>query len=231
MTTPPGLSIVDVGRHLRGLGLDIGEHKECGGVTGGHAPNSYHYHGEAIDVRDWRPDVAPEFEGGPKLHWKERTARMRDRARQLGIFNEALGPGDKGHDTHLHLALRGTRPITQQQLEFLGTGRWRGADGSFLTAVPGADGAAPAVAAAPAASAPAPAASPAGDGDADFAAAFDIATSGGQAPLTPVAMSTGLLEQAQAAATQLQRQPRVQPQEQRRLVDPYEILKMVGVSL
>lgn len=122
------MAIASVGHYLKGHGLDIGEHPDFGGVGGAHAPNSYHYYGEAIDVRDWRPDVAPEYEGGQPLHWKERTRNLVRRARELG-FTEALGPGDRGHDTHAHLALRGKRAFTESELDYLGTGRFRLGDG------------------------------------------------------------------------------------------------------
>ena len=116
-------TIVDVGKFLQKYGLNIGEHPAFGGVGKGHAPTGYHPGGMAIDVRDWRPDMAPAYSGGKPKHWKERTGELSYRAKQLGLFNEALGPGDKGHDTHVHLALEGKKPITGQQLEWLATGR------------------------------------------------------------------------------------------------------------
>ena len=116
-------TIVDVGKFLQKYGLNIGEHPAFGGVGKGHSPTGYHPGGMAIDVRDWRPDMAPASSGGKPKHWKERTGELSYRAKQLGLFNEALGPGDKGHDTHVHLALEGKKPITDQQLEWLATGR------------------------------------------------------------------------------------------------------------
>ena len=116
-------TIVNVGKFLQKYGLNIGEHPAFGGVGKGHAPTGYHPVGMAIDVRDWRPDMAPAYSGGKPKHWKERTGELSYRAKQLGLFNEALGPGDKGHDTHVHLALEGKKPITDQQLEWLATGR------------------------------------------------------------------------------------------------------------
>ena len=117
-------SIVDVGKYLQRVGLRVGENPAFGGVGGGHSPTGYHPKGLAIDVTDWRPDMAPAYEGGPKLDWKTRTGNLSWRAKQLGLFNEALGPGDKGHDTHVHLALEGKKYITDQQLEWLATGRY-----------------------------------------------------------------------------------------------------------
>jgi hypothetical protein len=130
--------IVDIGRGLERYGLRIGQHPNWGSV-GRHADNSYHYHGEAIDVTDHRADSAPEFEGGQSYSWQERTRRLRDRARQLGGFNEVLGPGDEGHDTHLHLALRGSlQDWNDQKMEWLATGRYRKGDGSYSFEAPGA---------------------------------------------------------------------------------------------
>lgn len=136
-------TIVDVANYLKSHGLTPAEHPLFGGVGGGHVAGSYHHSkdkegggGAAVDIRDWRPDMAPEFPGGPQLHWKERTARLAQRAKQLGIFAEALGPGDKGHDTHTHLALPGRRFITDQQLSWLATGQTPLAGGGFSPEMP-----------------------------------------------------------------------------------------------
>jgi hypothetical protein len=133
-------SIVDVGRFLQKYGLKIGEHPEFGGVTGGHAKGSYHYTpgGSAIDVTDWRPDVAPAYEGGKPIPWKQRTGELAWRAKQLGVFKEALGPGDKGHETHVHLALPGKTTLSDQQLEWLATGRTKDPSGRLTDVMPGA---------------------------------------------------------------------------------------------
>jgi hypothetical protein len=133
-------SIVDVGKFLQKYGLKIGEHPEFGGVTGGHAKGSYHYApgGAAIDVTDWRPDVAPASKGGADKTWKQRTGELSWRAKQLGVFGEALGPGDKGHETHVHLALPGKKFISDQQLEWLATGRTKDPQGRLTDVMPGA---------------------------------------------------------------------------------------------
>lgn len=133
-------SIVDIGKFLQGRGLRIGEHPEFGGVAGVHAKGSYHYApgGAAIDVTDWRPDVAPAYEGGKPISWKQRTGELSWRAKQLGLFNEALGPGDKGHETHVHLALPGKKFISDQQLEWLATGRTKDPQGRLTDVMPGA---------------------------------------------------------------------------------------------
>jgi hypothetical protein len=130
-------TIADIGRFFQAKGLRIGEHPEFGGVGGGHTPGSFHYQpgGQAIDVTDWRPDVAPAFPGGKPIPWKQRTGELAWRAKQLGVFEEALGPGDKGHDTHVHLALPGKKFITDQQLEWLATGRYKDPTTGKLTDV------------------------------------------------------------------------------------------------
>jgi len=133
-------TIADVARALKKYAkLDIGEHPEFGGVGSGHSPTGYHPVGQAIDVRDWRPDIAPAYEGGKPKSWKERTGELRWRAKQLGLFNEVLGPGDPGHDTHVHLALAGKKSITDPQLEWLATGRYKTAEGKLSDIMPGAD--------------------------------------------------------------------------------------------
>jgi hypothetical protein len=133
-------SISDVGKFLQKYGLKIGEHPEFGGVAGVHAKGSYHYApgGAAIDVTDWRPDVAPAYEGGKPIPWKQRTGELSWRAKQLGLFSEALGPGDKGHETHVHLALPSKKPISDQQLEWLATGRTKDPQGRLTDVMPGA---------------------------------------------------------------------------------------------
>jgi hypothetical protein len=129
-------TIIDIGRYLQKRGLDVGEHPAFGGVGKGHSPTGYHPIGAAIDVRDWRPDMAPAYEGGKSLPWKQRTGELSWRAKQLGLFNEALGPGDKGHDTHVHLALEGKKYITDPQLEWLATGRYRTPEGTLTDVMP-----------------------------------------------------------------------------------------------
>lgn len=126
-------SIVDIGKYLRDKipvvgGFTIKEHPYFGGVGGGHSPTGYHPKGLAIDVTDWRPDVAPAYEGGKPIPWKQRTGELAWRAKKLGVFNEVLGPGDPGHDTHVHLALEGRRYLTDQQMEWLTTGRYKVGD-------------------------------------------------------------------------------------------------------
>jgi hypothetical protein len=132
-------SIVDVGRFLQKYGLKVGENPAFGGVSGGHAKGSYHYApgGEAIDITDWRPDMAPAYEGGAPKSWKQRTGELAWRAKKLGTFAETFGPGDPGHDTHVHLALPGKAPLSDQQLEWLATGRYKTPEGKLTDVMPG----------------------------------------------------------------------------------------------
>ncbi len=131
-------SIVDVGKFLQKYGLKIGEHPAFGKVSNVHTKGSYHYTpgGSAIDVTDWRPDIAPAYEGGPSKSWKQRTGELSWRAKKLGAFTEALGPGDPGHDTHVHLALAKNAPLSEQQLEWLATGRYKTPDGKLSSSLP-----------------------------------------------------------------------------------------------
>lgn len=129
-------TIVDIGKYLQKYGLNIGENPAFGGVSGVHSPKGYHPVGLAIDVRDRRPDLAPAYQGGKPIPWQQRTSELSWRAKQLGLFNEVLGPGDKGHDTHVHLALEGKKPITDTQLEWLATGRYKTPEGKLTDVMP-----------------------------------------------------------------------------------------------
>lgn len=134
-------SIANIGKFLQKYGLRISEHPEFGGAKQGvHAKGSLHYQpgGAAIDVTDWRPDVAPAYEGGKPISWKQRTGELSWRAKQLGLFQEVFGPGDKGHDTHVHLGLPGKKTFTDQQLEWLATGRYKTPEGKLTDVMPGA---------------------------------------------------------------------------------------------
>ena len=105
--------IVDLGTRLRdNFGLTIREHSHFDPVDPVHSTNSYHYHDEAIDVQDWRDDV---IDG---VSWKDRTRNLKNLLHGSGA--EVLGPGDKDHDTHLHLAADdGIFKLTQQQYDTL----------------------------------------------------------------------------------------------------------------
>jgi len=104
-----GVSIIDIGKALEGKGWTVGEHSAFGGTADVHADNSYHNYDEALDITDWRDG-----------DWQGRTSQLRDDLSQFG-FAEVLGPGDKGHNTHVHLAIKGGQAqLTQQQMQYLG---------------------------------------------------------------------------------------------------------------
>lgn len=97
------IPIIDLGKRLRdNFGLRIREHSAFGdGSVGKHAPNSYHYYDEAIDVTDHRDDV---IDG---VSWQKRTGNLQNLLKGSGA--EIIGPnsGDPNHSTHLHLAAKG----------------------------------------------------------------------------------------------------------------------------
>ena len=109
------IPIIDLGERLRDhFGLTIKEHEHFAPVNRVHAPNSYHYYGEAIDVQDWRDD----FIDG--VHWRARTGNLENILQGSGA--EIIGPnsGVPGHDTHLHLAAKGgIFKLNQQQYDAL----------------------------------------------------------------------------------------------------------------
>lgn len=95
------IPIIDLGERLRDhFGLTIKEHEHFDPVDRVHAPNSYHYHGEAIDVQDWRDDL---IDG---VDWRTRTGNLENLLQGSGV--EIIGPnsGVAGHDKHLHLAAK-----------------------------------------------------------------------------------------------------------------------------
>lgn len=130
-------SIVDIGKELQKYGLRIGENPAFGKV-GKHAPKSYHYSGEAIDVTDWRPNLAPAFEGGKPIPWKQRTGELAYRAKKSGLFTEALGPGDPGHESHVHLALSNKTKASPELLQWVATGRYKTPEGKLSDIMPSA---------------------------------------------------------------------------------------------
>ena len=119
------IPIVGLGTRLRdNFGLTIKEHSYFDQVDPVHSPNSYHYYDEAIDVQDWRDDV---IDG---VGWKDRTANLRNLLKGSGA--EVLGPGDSGHDSHLHLAAKdGIFKLNQQQYDTLFGGGAGGKGATF----------------------------------------------------------------------------------------------------
>lgn len=134
-----GVNIVDIGKAAQRYGWNVGEHRAFGtGRVGTHAPNSYHKYGEALDITvPGGADVAPAFAGGKPIPWQQRTGELRYRLAKLGKLNEVLGPGDPGHPTHVHAALKGTTDLTPQQLEWAFTGRTKDASGKLTDIMPG----------------------------------------------------------------------------------------------
>ena len=109
------IPIIDLGERLRDhFGLTIKEHEHFDRVNRVHAPNSYHYYGEAIDVQDWRDDY---IDG---VDWRTRTGNLENILQGSGA--EVIGPnsGVAGHDSHLHLAAKGgIFKLNQQQYDTL----------------------------------------------------------------------------------------------------------------
>jgi hypothetical protein len=135
-------SIVDIGKELQRYGLRVAENPAFGKV-GKHAPKSFHYAGKAIDVTDWRPDVAPAYEGGKPIDWKQRTGELAYRAKKSGLFTEALGPGDPGHETHVHLALADKAKASPELVQWIATGRYKTPEGKLTDIMPTLQAAAP----------------------------------------------------------------------------------------
>ena len=100
----------DAGNAFASAGFKVTEHPDFGGVVMGvHANNSYHGYGEAFDITLIRGSRSEDI---------ETTGRLKEVVRNLGLFDEVIGPGDgdPNHETHLHLGgLR--RPITQQDID------------------------------------------------------------------------------------------------------------------
>ena len=134
-----GINIVDFGKAAQQYGWDVGEHLAFGtGRVGKHAPNSHHYYGEAVDITaPTNVDVAPAYAGGKPIPWQQRTGELKYRLAKLGKLTELLGPGDSGHSTHVHAALKDTADLTPQQLEWAFTGRTKDASGKLTDIMPG----------------------------------------------------------------------------------------------
>ena len=124
--------IIALGERLRdNFGLTIREHEHFDPVDGKHAPNSYHYHGEAIDVQDHRSDV---IDG---VDWRTRTGNLQNLLAGSGA--EIIGPnsGDPNHGTHLHLAADGgIFKLNQEQYDTLFGGAAGGSAATFSSFTP-----------------------------------------------------------------------------------------------
>lgn len=131
--------ITDIGKQLQKYGWTVGENSAFGtGRVGKHAPGSYHYSGNAIDVTRQGPDMSAAYAGGPKRSWQDLTGELKYRAKQTGLFTEVLGPGDAGHSTHTHLALKGPVNTTPEMMQWVATGRYKTPEGKLTDVMPGA---------------------------------------------------------------------------------------------
>jgi len=84
---------INFGKFLEDVGFKVREHEDFGGVTPKvHSPYGFHPHNEGFDITDWRDG-----------DWEGRTKQFMETMRSLGLFKQVLGPGDKGHDTHVDL--------------------------------------------------------------------------------------------------------------------------------
>ena len=122
------IPIIELGQRLRdNFGLRIREHSAFGdGSVGKHAPNSYHYYDEAIDVTDHRAD---DIDG---VDWKTRTGNLQNILSGSGA--EIIGPnsGDPNHSTHLHLAAKdGMFKLDERQYGYLFGGNAGGKGSTF----------------------------------------------------------------------------------------------------
>ena len=102
-----GLSIVDLGRQLQGMGFKVAEHPQFGGV-GKHSPNSHHYVGHALDLTI-QPGSAL-LAGRPDSDWSDLTsqygARLQAQFPEAEIFYRDYDPVG-GHSEHIHIAFPG----------------------------------------------------------------------------------------------------------------------------
>ena len=131
--------ITDIGRQLQKYGWTVGENPAFGtGRVGKHAPGSHHYSGNAIDVTRQGADMSAAYAGGPKRSWQDLTGELKYRAKQTGLFTEVLGPGDAGHSTHTHLALKGPVNTTPEMMQWVATGRYKTPEGKLTDVMPGA---------------------------------------------------------------------------------------------
>ena len=124
--------IIDLGTRLRdNFGLTIKEHSHFDHVDDVHAPNSYHYYDEALDIQDWRDD---NIDG---VDWRTRTGNLENLLAGSGA--EIIGPnsGVKGHDTHLHIAAKnGIFKLNQEQYDTLFGGNAGGTKATFASFTP-----------------------------------------------------------------------------------------------
>ena len=111
------------GTTLQKLGFTVTEHPDFGGVEPVHAGNSFHGYGEAFDIKHMTGDYQESI---------DKTERLKELIRSMGLFKEVIGPGDwdpnaeqtpeqllyKQHQFHLHLGGL-MRPLTAEDIEKL----------------------------------------------------------------------------------------------------------------
>jgi hypothetical protein len=102
-------SYMNAGNLFQRIGFKVGEHSSFGGTAPVHSSSSYHNYDEAFDITHWN---------GERDFSISETRRLKESVKQLGLFKEVLGPGDAGHDTHLHVGglLRAIRPEDEEEL-------------------------------------------------------------------------------------------------------------------
>lgn len=88
--------IVALGRELQREGFAVGENPAFGGVHPVHAPHSYHYSGQAIDVN------ADNFPGGEKAALDKLYARLKHLRGVVELLWQV-----PNHFDHLHVAMTG----------------------------------------------------------------------------------------------------------------------------
>lgn len=90
--------IVALGRQLQSEGYEVGENPAFGGVAPVHAPNSYHYSGQAIDVND---DAPPYGYGSSEF---ASLSHLYNRLKGMAGVIELLWQVPDHYD-HLHVAM------------------------------------------------------------------------------------------------------------------------------
>ena len=131
-------SVVDLGKALQQYGWNVGENPAFGtGHVGTHAPGSYHYSGQALDITDTRPEMAAVYPGGEKKSYAQRIGELKYRLKQAGIGDEILGPGDVGHKTHVHFAAGNPFQVTPEMKQWIATGRVKTPEGGLTDVMPG----------------------------------------------------------------------------------------------
>ena len=125
------IPIVDLGNRLQdNFGLTIGEHSAFGGTSPVHAGNSHHDYDEALDITDWRGGAGDGAEGFDGVGYVQRTKNLTNLLQGSG--HEVIGPGSKGHDTHLHIGNHdGIFKLDQNQYNYLFSGKSGGKNSTF----------------------------------------------------------------------------------------------------